>query len=445
MVDESLLITNGYVVTMDRAGREFDNGYVLVRDRHIAAVGPMSEAPPTASAVVDARGCIVIPGLINTHQHPWLTLFKSLPQALHQTPGETVGKLSPLATLEDWVAGAALGYVEMLLSGTTTVLNHWNTPTRADDVARIVSPARELGLRMLFAKELRLVPSLDENVAIAREVSARFNGDANGLLRVGFVVDPGMIQRDRGAADDDLVLAGHGLAREFGTRLSSHVASYGGYRDLLRKYHETDIEYLARLGVLDEHWVLGHAIHVSDGDIELIARGGASVSHTPTSESTRGGGIAPVTRMRQAGVRVALGTDSPMVDTSVDMLEQVKAVMLFQNQIHLDPAAITPRDALRMATQDAADSLGMGDVVGSLEPGKLGDLAIYPLTGAATTVWHDAVSVLVRSLHGRDVRTLVIDGRVVIDDGTLVTVGADRVADICDTARDRSRALTARI
>lgn len=155
----------------------------------------------------------------------------------------------------------------------------------------------------------------------------------------------------------------------------------------------TDIEFLHRLGVLDQKWILAHAINARDRDIELIAQSGASVSHTPTSESARGGGTNPVRHFREAGVLVALGSDGPMVDTSVDMVEQMKSVVLFQNQIHFDPSAMTPLEALEMSTIEAARAVGLDDRLGSIEPGKRGDVAI------STSRLHRSRSATIRSLR----------------------------------------------
>lgn len=445
MTSGTLLIRNARIVTVDAADTRYDDGFILVRDGEIVAIGDSQDAPKDADEVIEAGGQLVIPGLINTHQHPWFTLFKGLAQAVDKNPGEVIGQMSPLSRRPDWVAGARLGYLEMLLSGTTTVLTHWNTPTGLDDVRAIIEPGEALGIRNVFAKEVRLTPGLDEQLDLAEEVHRTFDCAGRGLTTIGVVLESGLVHRERGTTSDDLITRGHELASRLGMPITGHVGSYTGYLDYVRKYGETDFEYLTRLGVLDERWVLGHAIVVRDGDIDLIAASGATVSHTPTSESSRGGGIVPVKRMRDRGVRVALGTDGPMVDMTVDMLEQIKAVMLIQNQVHLNPAAITPIEALRMATIDAAVGLGLGDRIGSLEVGKRADIAILPLETLATTVWVDPLSVAMRSLNGRDVRTLIVDGQVVIRDGRLTTATEDEVAEIIGEAGARAAQLAAQL
>jgi 5-methylthioadenosine/S-adenosylhomocysteine deaminase len=148
--------------------------------------------------------------------------------------------------------------------------------------------------------------------------------------------------------------------------------------------------------------------------------------------------------MQDAGIRVSLGTDGPMVDTSVDMVEQMKAVGLFQRQLHLDPNAVTPRAALRMATADAAASIGLSGTIGSLEAGKQADVAVFDLGGPHATVWHDPVSALVHSLRGRDVRTLLVAGEALVSDGRLTRVDDEQVGEILVEARERSAELLGR-
>ncbi|MGB4137827.1 MAG: amidohydrolase family protein [Microbacterium sp.] len=445
MTNRTLLIEGAHIVTVDAHDTRYDDGYILVRDGEIISIGDSADAPAEADERIDARGQLVIPGLINTHQHPWFTLFKGLAQSVDKNPGEVIGQMSPLSRRPDWVAGARLGYLEMLLSGTTTVLTHWNTPTDIDDVRALLEPGEALGIRNVFAKEVRLVPSLDDQLVLAEESHRAFDRGGRGLTTIGMVLESGLVHRERGTTSDELLTRGHDLAKRLDMPVTGHVGSYTGYQDYVRKYGETDFEYLSRLGVLDEHWVLGHAIVVRDGDIDLIAASGATVSHTPTSESSRGGGIVPVRRMRDRGVRVALGTDGPMVDMTVDMLEQIKAVMLIQNQVHLNPAAITPIEALRMATIDAAVGVGLGDRIGSLEIGKRADIAIFPLETIATSVWLDPLSVATRSLNGRDVQTLIIDGRVVIRQGRLTTASEDEVHAIVEEASARAAHLSSQL
>ena len=212
----------------------------------------------------------------------------------------------------------------------------------------------------------------------------------------------------------------------------------------MRDRGRTDIEFLHRLGVLDEQWLLAHAIYPRDRDLELMADAGVAVSHCPTSEGSRGAGLTPVRRMLDAGITVSLGSDGPMVDTSVDMVEQMKAVRLFQNQLHLDPSAITPKVALRMATIAGARAVGLEDRIGSLEVGKEADIAVFDLERPASVVWQEALPVLIHSLRGWDVRWLLVAGEPLVRDGGLTRVDQDAVRTAMGEARARAAELLER-
>ena len=181
-----------------------------------------------------------------------------------------------------------------------------------------------------------------------------------------------------------------------------------------------------------------------DRDIQLIADAGSSVSHTPTSEATRGGGITPVKRMLQGGVNVALGTDGPMVDTSVDMVEQMKAARLFQNQLHLDPMGLDPWTSLEMATIRAARSIGMQGEIGSIEVGKRADIAVFDITTPWSTVNYGVVGALVHSVRGLDATHVFVDGVPVLEDRQYAIVTSDELTSILDDARGRGRAAAQR-
>lgn len=450
MSERTTLIDGGHVFTADADGTEHPGGYVLVRGDRIEAVGPAGQAPGDADERVDASGHVVVPGFVNTHQHVWYCLFKDLGggMLLEQWIGNLLAPTARAMQPGDLEAGSRLGGLEMLLSGTTTCLNHSVTLTGEEAVEATLRPVAELGMRQVFAKEVRPDP-LEEQLALAEAIHRRWHGAADGRLTVALVLECTAHWVAMGTSSEELIQRGHELAGRLGVPISAHVAGgtmsreYGYLRSVLQT-GRTDIEFLHQLGVLDERWLLAHAIHVRDRDIELIAEAGAAVAHTPTSESSRGGGITPVRRMLDAGIDVVLGTDGPMVDTSTDMVEQMKAVGLFQNQLHLEHSAVPPRRALRMATIDAARAVGLGEQIGSLEPGKQADIALFDLADPRTGVWRDPVVALVHSLRGADVRWLSVAGEVVVRDGRLARVDAAQVADVLDEARRRSDELLGR-
>jgi 5-methylthioadenosine/S-adenosylhomocysteine deaminase len=428
------LITNGYVVTVN-AGRDvWPGGYVVLAGRDIASVGPAADAPHPNDfdTVIDAQGAIVLPGLINMHQHHWYTLFKGLADGYlledwvsnFLLPITT--KLSPEALrLSSYIAG-----MEMLATGTTCSLNHSVTTTLPEHVAATIEPQQELGIRQIFAKEFRCRTeanprhplNLDESLAAFAEEANRWGQHRGGKVGFAMAIESNAHWVAAGMTNETIICRGYELARKLRLPISDHVSSgtfslEKGMLRYLRETGRTDVRFLLTLGVLDQHWILIHGIHVTDLDIEHLARVGASFVYTPTSESIRGGGIAPFANAVRAGVNVALGTDGPMVDYSVDMVEQMKACSMMQHVRHLDPTVMPAETTIEMATINAAKALGLSSEIGSLESGKRGDIAIFDLRKPHVGVVHRPISSLIYAGKGTDARLVIVDGEVVYRDG----------------------------
>ena len=429
-----LLIRNGYVVPVNPNRDVFPGGFVAIDGPRISAVGPNPQTPsPKAfDEVIDASGCIVLPGLINMHQHHWGTLFKGLADGY---------------VLEDWIFGfvfpimahlsdeamrvsSYVAAMEMLATGTTCHLNHSGTTTTPDTVRAIIEPQAAVGIRQVFAKELRCKTpgnphhplSLGESLAALEEEVRRWEGACDGLVRTAMVIESNAHWVAAGMSTGELIREGHALARKLNLKITNHTAAGSfslerGFLKYLRETGRTDVGYLVGLGVLDPHWILIHGIHVTDRDIEHMARTGCSFVYNPTSESYRGGGIAPFANAHRAGVNVALGTDLPMVDYSVDMVEQMKVCSLMQHVRHLDPTRMPPERTIEMATINGAKALGLEGELGSLEPGKLADIAIFDLQKPYVGVLHRPISSFVYAGKGSDARVVIVNGDIVYRDG----------------------------
>jgi 5-methylthioadenosine/S-adenosylhomocysteine deaminase len=446
----SLLIAGGEIHTVDPDGTVFPGGWVLVEGSRIGGVGPAGSEPRDADERIDASGCVVVPGFVNTHQHLWYSLFKGLGSGmlLEQWIQNLLAPTARALLTPDLEAGSRLACLEMVASGTSTCLHHSVSALDEDGVEATLRPTSESGMRQVLAKEIR-PDRLDDQLAFAASIHRRFDGAHGGRIGIAFVIETTAHWVAMGTCSDELVVRGHELAGRLGVRVSTHVAGGTmsrdqGYLKFVRDTGRTDIEFLHRLGVLDDHWLLAHCIYPRDRDLELMAAAGVTVSHCPTSESSRGAGITPVRRMRDLGITVSLGSDGPMVDTSVDMVEQMKAVRLFQNQLCLDPSAITPEQALRMATIDGARSIGMEDRIGSLEEGKEADIAVFDLEEPASAVSHDALGVAIHSLRGRDVRWLFVAGEALVREGELTRVDTSTRREIIAEARARADELLER-
>jgi 5-methylthioadenosine/S-adenosylhomocysteine deaminase len=221
---------------------------------------------------------------------------------------------------------------------------------------------------------------------------------------------------------EELICRGYELAKRLGLRISTHVASGTfslemGFLKYLRETGRTDVRYLMQLGILDPNWILIHGIHNTELDLEQMARVGAHLVYTPSSESMRGGGIGPVANAQRAGVNVSLGTDGPMVDYSVDMVEQMKMCTLMQHVRHLDPTRMPVERTIEMATINGAKALGLEHEIGSLEAGKRADIAIFELNRPYVGVLHRPISAFICAGKGSDARAVLVNGEIVYRDG----------------------------
>jgi 5-methylthioadenosine/S-adenosylhomocysteine deaminase len=225
-----------------------------------------------------------------------------------------------------------------------------------------------------------------------------------------------------GMTTEELICRGYELAKKLGIKISTHIAGgtfsiEKGFLKYLRETGRTDVRYLMQLGLLDPTWLMIHGIHVTELDIEHMARVGCGFVYTPTSESIRGGGIGPIANAWRAGVNVGLGTDGPMVDYSVDMVEQMKACSMMQHVRHLDPTRMPAERAIEMATINMAKALGLDHEIGSLEAGKKADIAVFDITKPYVGVLHRPISSFICAGKGTDARIVLVDGEIVYRDG----------------------------
>ena len=453
------LIKNGYIVTMNAARDIHDGGYVSIgADGRIVNVGPGAQLPETAhETVLDATGMIVLPGLINMHQHHWYGLFKGLAGGMlfEVWLRDLLLPCAAELSASDLRAAAYLSAMEMIRTGTTCCLNHSVTTTTADEVAATLEPMAEIGFRQVFAKDFRCRTKVNarhphdpaDEAAYVGALVDKWDGARNGLVRMAIVIESTAHWIAAGMSTEELIEAGFRLARERNLKITNHssggtLAHEFGYLHAVRATGRTDVMHLMQLGVLDSQWILVHAINATDTDIKLMANARCHAVYTPTSEAIRGGGIGPWSKLIRAGINCALGTDGPMVDYSVDMVEQMKACCAIQNTANLDPTVMPVERALEMATINAATALGMESEIGSLEPGKRADIAVFDMRGPHLHVAHKPISNFVLSGCGSDAHTVLIDGRPVLQDGRL-TSGPDPKEVIAE-ATARARAVATR-
>ncbi len=452
----SLLLTHGYVVTVDPERRVIPDGWIRVEEDRIAGIGEMQEiGEPGDAEVIDLEGMFAMPGLLNGHNHHWGSLFKNTGEGLLLEPWldiVTIPLMTQLTNDELRIA-AYLGAIEQIRTGTTCSLNHIVNVNDHETMAAIVEPVLEVGVRQLVTKELRETPQppfstsyearphvrgRDEELALAEEVIDRWDGQG-GIVHMGLAIETGANWMLHNATSDEIIRAGVDLARRRNLKITNHCSAGTPWLSIKEFEQATgggDVDYLVRLGALVDNWVLIHSLHLKDREIEHVARSGASVISNPVSNAYSCDGIAPLKQMFEAGVNVGLGSDGAYVNCSVDMVEQMKFAALIQNVTHFDPTLISAERAIEMATINTARAMGIDHLVGSLEVGKKADIAVFDLGKAHVTVPNRPVGALVFSAHGTDVDTVVVNGELRLRKGELV--GFDQEKEVLEEATRRA-------
>lgn len=420
------------LVTMDGERREIADGGLFARDGVIEAVGATPTLPKTADQVLDLRGHVVLPGLINTHHHLYQTLTRAVPAAQDADLFTWLKTLYPIwarLTSEAVYVSALVGLAELVLSGCTTSSDHlylFPNDARLDDEIRA---AQELGIRFhasrgsmsLGESQGGLPPDnvvQDEEAILAdcRRVIETYH-DPKPYAMTRIVIAP----CSPFSVTPDLMQASAEMARAYGVHLHTHLAeTLDEERFCLERFGRRPAEYAADLGWTGADVWWAHGVHVNPQEIALLARTGTGVAHCPTSNMRLGSGIAPVRAMRAAGVHVGLGVDGSASNDSSHLLAEARQALLLQ-RVTDGPGALTARQALELATLGGAAVLGRDDL-GALVPGRAADFAAFRLERLAYAgALHDPVAALVFCAP-QQADVVVVNGRVVVSDGQIITV-----------------------
>lgn len=428
-----LLLKNADVlVTMDAARREIHDGAVLVRDNVIEQVGPTSELPETADRVIDARGMVVLPGLVNTHHHLYQTLTRAIPAAQDADLFHWLKTLYPIwaeLTPDAVYTSALVGLAELILSGCTTAADHlylFPNGAKLDDEIRA---AGEIGIRFhptrgsmsLGESKGGLPPDrvCDDEESILRDsrrVIEQFH-DANPFAMCRVAIAP----CSPFSVTPDLMRESARLARAYKVNLHTHLAETRDEQDFcLQKFGKKPVDYAEQLEWLGSDVWFAHSVWVNDEEIGRYGKAGVGVAHCPSSNMRLASGIAPIVKMLKANVKVGLGVDGSASNDSSHMLAESRQAMLLQ-RVGGDPAALSARQALELATLGGAQVLNRDDI-GSLEKGKAADFIGVGLNRLEYAgALHDPVAALVFCGPQR-VDLSVINGRIIVEDGNLLTL-----------------------
>ncbi|MFZ7128200.1 MAG: amidohydrolase [Desulfobacterales bacterium] len=423
MTTVDLLVRNGRILTMEPDRRIIENGFVAVSGGRITAVESHETlAAWTAAETIDARGGIVMPGLVNTHTHAAMTGFRGLADDMplmtwleeHIFPAEAgldAGKVR---------AGTLLACAEMILSGTTCFCDMY---LFEDAVAEASADA---GIR-----------------AVVGEVLYDFPSPNYGAIENGFAYTEKLIDKWRGhplitiavephspyLCAPDLLRQAAGLARDNAIPLVIHVSETQGEVERTRgQFGCTPVEHLEQLGILAPNLLACHCVALTDEDMDLLARRGVKIAHNAESNMKLASGVAPVPELIKRGICVGIGTDGCASNNNLDLFSEMDTVAKLHKVATLDPTVMPAETVLRMATIDGARALGLEERIGSLEVGKQADLIVIDMDQPHLTPLYHPASHLVYAVRGSDVDTTIINGRVVMTRRRLLTIDLERVS-----------------
>jgi len=427
MLDSSnwdLLVVGGTVLTMEPGSEPIPDGAVAVADGRIAAVGlaeDLLELAPTGE-VVNAGGCLVLPGFVNTHSHLAMTLLRGIADDLplkdwlekHIWPAEKTHMNREAIRL-----GTELAVAEQLLAGVTTTTDMYFF---ADDVAQVLS---EAGMRGVVAESL--IDFATPRCATPDEMWQKQRELAEAYREHPLITPSVAAHAPYSVSAANLVREAE-LAEEFGIPFQVHLSETRWEVDkLLEEKGRSPVAYLADLGVLSERTVAAHCVHVSPDDIAVLAEFEVGVAHNPVSNLKLASGVAPIPAMIAAGIKLGIGTDGTASNNTLDVLGDAQLAALLHKGMAGDPTVLPARTVIEMATIGGARALGLDREIGTLAEGKQADLVCLSLDGPHATPVYDPFSHLVFAARASDVRHVLVRGRLVVGNRNLTTVDLERV------------------
>jgi 5-methylthioadenosine/S-adenosylhomocysteine deaminase len=441
------IFINAIVLPMTEE-RKFFTGYVRVRDGVLTEIGEnTAHEVAKDEQIIDAAGCVLMPGLVNAHTHLYQVLLRAVWEDLELMPWlKRIYGCARVLRPEHFYAGSLLGCAESIRSGVTTVCEHNFLNPSPECAFETLRAIQDSGMRAVFARTImdtgEIVPECTKEKpehAFRRieEILARHERSDRLQFMTGPNTPPinttaALLKEIRRFADD----------RALG--ISAHVAESRSVVECVWREHGKSgvVEFLHQFDIPGRNSVFAHSVHVSKDEIAILKETGTSVSHNPVSNMMLGDGVAPVVEMLRQGINVALGTDGAASNHSQDLFDTMKAASLLQKVHHQDAGVIEPFAVLRMATAGGAKALGLSSICGTLEVGKRADVILVDIDTLHNQPMNDVFSQIVHCAKASDVRSVMVNGEILMRDRRLVRHDDKR---LLSDARQASRDLMERV
>jgi 5-methylthioadenosine/S-adenosylhomocysteine deaminase len=416
-----IIIKNGTILTMDPQQTLIEKGFLCIRGDCICAVAKGDPHEFRAGKTIDAKGGLILPGLINGHTHAAMSLFRGLADDLPLMDwlNHYIFPVESRMDREFVRTGTLLACAEMILSGTTTFSDMY---LFEEEVAVV---AQAVGMRCLVGEVLYDFPSpnygpIEEGLKYTESLIRKWEGHP----LVSIAVEPHAVY----TCSPDLLVRANRLSMQYKVPLIIHVAeSASEVEEVRKKYGRKPFEHLESLGVLGPHVIADHCVNLDDAEIRRMVRHDVKAITNPESNMKLASGISPVPRLLAQGITVGLGTDGCASNNNLDLFEEMDTAAKLHKVGAMDPTVLDAFTVLKMATLSGARALGMADRVGSLEVGKKGDVIVVDTRKPHLTPMYNPYSHLVYAAKGSDVNHSLINGKLVMEDRKLLTLDLQNV------------------
>lgn len=413
------LLHNISIIPMDGASQIIEKGYIVIENDVIIAIGSGETETAGCDKVIEGQNKVVLPGFINTHTHAAMTLLRGYADdlPLKEWLETKIWPLEDRLTPDDIYWGTMLAMIEMIKSGTTTFADMYFS---MDEVAQAVEKS---GMRACLSRGMiGAGPMSEQAITDSIELVKKWHNQGDGRITVmlgphaPYTCPPEYLSR---VAE---------LAADLGVGVHIHVAeTLGEVADMAAQYGKTPVKILKDTGLLKNHVLAAHCVHLSEEDIALLSESGAAVAHNPESNMKLASGIAPVPKLLAAGIPVALGTDGASSNNDLDMMQEMRTCALLHKVSTMDPTVLPAYKALEMATVNGAQALGLNGQIGALKKGYKADMIIIDLHAAHQIPRYDITANLVYSGQASDVETVIINGRVIMENRQFITLDQEEI------------------
>ncbi len=427
-MNSRLLIKNATLVTMDENRGVINSGDLLIENNIIKAISPGTGEVPGDTEIISGKDRVVIPGLINLHNHAAMTLFRSYADdyPLMEWLTKKIFPAEAKLTEEDVYWGTALALLEMIRGGTTTFVDMYYF---MEQTARA---CQESGIRALLSQVFigsenshKGFNSLEDAIKFIENWQGEDNGRIQPILgpHALYTCPPDFLKR---------VLK---ETEHLGTLIHIHLSeSRYEVEETLKQYNKTPVALMDEMGMFERHVLAGHCVHLNDQDIDILSSRRVGISHNPCSNLKLGNGIAPLKQLLDKNACVGLGTDGAASNNNLDMFEEIKLSSLLQKGTQEDPTIIPAYTAFSLATRGGARALNMEGKLGVIKEGARADLAIINFRQPHLQPHNDPIANLVYSASASDVETVIVEGKILYHRGEFMTLDEEKIyheAGIC--------------